>query len=154
MFNAIFSVIIVLLFSFGLLPKLGWMGKAYNRVKTTGQTYSSESRGLNLEDDEEGNPSARITGNVLDFVLPIGVLIVLAMCQGELFMAVVASILTCMILHIPRKKLSPASFFDLAMPGFCNMIPTIAIIFFAFVMQEPWPILALPVTSSTRFGQL
>lgn len=129
-------IIIVLLFSFGLLPKLGWMGKAYNRVRTTGQTYSPESRDLNLEDDEENNPSARITGNVLDFVLPIGVLIVLAMCQGELFLAVVAPILTCMVLYIPRKKLSPARYFDLAMHGFCNMIPTIAIIFFAFVMQE------------------
>ena len=129
-------IIIVLLFSFGLLPKLGWMGKAYNRVRTTGQTYSPESRDLNLEDDEENNPSARITGNVLDFVLPIGVLIVLAMCQGELFLAVVASILTCMVLYIPRKKLSPARYFDLAMHGFCNMILTIAIIFFAFVMQE------------------
>lgn len=135
-FYAVFAVIIVPLFSFGLLPKLGWMGKAYNRVRTTGQTYSPESRDLNLEDDEEDNPSARITGNVLDFVLPIGVLIVLAMCQGELFLAVVASILTCMVLYIPRKKLSPARFFDLAMHGFCNMIPTIAIIFFAFVMQE------------------
>lgn len=135
-FYAIFAVIIVPLFSFGLLPKLGRMGKAYNRVRTTGQTYSPESRDLNLEVEEEDNPSAQITGNVLDFVLPIGVLIVLAMCQGELFLAVVASILTCMVLYIPRKKLSPARFFDLAMHGFCNMIPTIAIIFFAFVMQE------------------
>lgn len=129
-FYAIFAVIIVPLFSFGLLPKLGRMRKAYNRVRTTGQTYSPESRDLNLEDEEEDNPSSRITGNVLDFVLPIGVLIVLAMCQGELFLAVVASILTCMMLYIPRKKLSPARSFDLAMHGFCNMIPTIAIIFF------------------------
>ena len=135
MFYAIFAVIIVPLFSFGLLPKLGRMCKAYDRVRTTGQTYSPESRDLNLE-DEEDSPSARITGNVLDFVLPIGVLIVLAMCQGELFLAVVASILTCMVLYILRKKLSLARFFDLAMHGFCNMIPTIAIIFFAFVMQE------------------
>ena len=35
-----------------------------------------------------------------------------------------------------RKKLSLTRFCDLAMHGFCNMIPTVAIIFFAFVMQE------------------
>lgn len=125
-FYAIFAVIIVPLFSFGLLPELGRMRKAYNRVRTTGQTYSPESRDLNLEDDEEDNPSSRITGNVLDFVLPIGVLIVLVMCQGELFLAVVASILTCLVLYIPRKKLSPARFFDLAMHGImhCLSCPT------------------------------
>lgn len=135
-FYAIFAVIVVPLFSFGLLPKIGRMRGAYERVRITGQTYSPESRDLNLEDEEEDNPAARITGNVLDFVLPIGVLIALAIFQGELFLAVVASILTCLALYIPRKKLSPTRFFDLAMHGFCNMIPTIAIIFFAFVMQE------------------
>ena len=135
-FYALFAVMIVPLFSFGLLPKIGRMRRAYQRVQETGQTYSPESQDLNLEDDEDDNLAARIAGNVLDFVVPIGVLIVLAICQGELFLAVAASILTCLILYIPRKKLSPSQFFDLAMHGFCNKIPTIAIIFFAFVMQE------------------
>ena len=134
-FYAIFAVIIVPLFSFGLIPKIGRMRKAYERVKETGMAYSPESRDLNLEDEEDG-ATACITGNVLDFVLPIGVLIFLAICNGELFLAVLGAVLTCMVLYIPRKKLSLTKFCDLAMHGFCNMIPTIAIIFFAFVMQE------------------
>ena len=134
-FYAIFAVILVPLFSLGWLPKMGQMRKAYDRVWTTGQPYSAESQDLNLEDAEDG-PAARISGNVLDFALPIGVLIVLAIWNGELFLAVLGAILTCMVLYIPRKKLSLAKFFDLVMHGFCNMIPTIAIIFFAFVMQE------------------
>ena len=72
----------------------------------------------------------------MDFILPVGVLIVLAIAVGELFLAVVAAILACLILYVPRKKITLARFCDLAMHGFCNMIPTIAIIFFAFVMQE------------------
>lgn len=47
-----------------------------------------------------------------------------------------AAIAVCFLLYIPRKKLSLTRFCDLAMHGFCNMIPTVAIIFFAFVMQE------------------
>ena len=67
----------------------------------TGQPYSAESQDLNLEDAEDG-PAARISGNVLDFALPIGVLIVLAIWNGELFLAVLGAILTCMVLYIPR----------------------------------------------------
>ena len=55
---------------------------------------------------------------------------------SPLFLALVAAIAVCFLLYIPRKKLSLTRFCDLAMHGFCNMIPTVAIIFFAFVMQE------------------
>jgi len=111
------------------------MRTAYLRAERTGQVYSPESRELNLEDeDDEAAPGAH--GNILDFVVPIGVLIVLAIAGGELFLAVLAAIAVCFVLYIPRKKLSVTRFCDLAMHGFCNMIPTVAIIFFAFVMQE------------------
>ena len=72
----------------------------------------------------------------MDFILPVGVLIILAIISGELFLAVVAAIAVCFVLYIPRGKMSFSRFCDLAMHGFCNMIPTVAIIFFAFVMQE------------------
>ena len=134
-FYAIAAVVIVPLFGFGLLPKMGRMRTAYLRAERTGQVYSPESRELNLEDeDDEAAPGAH--GNILDFVVPIGVLIVLAIAGGELFLAVLAAIAVCFVLYIPRKKLSVTRFCDLAMHGFCNMIPTVAIIFFAFVMQE------------------
>ena len=88
---------------------------------------------LNLEDEDD---SPAITGCLWDFVLPIGTLIALTIVGGELFLALVAAIAVCFLLYIPRKKLSLTRFCDLAMHGFCNMIPTVAIIFFAFVMQE------------------
>lgn len=135
-FYAIAAVVIVPLFCFGFLPKLGRMKKAYNRVKTTGKVYSPESRELNLEEEDEDARAVEVKGNILDFILPVGVLIVLAIWSGELFLAVAAAILTCLALYVPRKKLTLTRFCDLAMHGFCNMIPTIAIIYFAFVMQE------------------
>ena len=132
-FYAIAAVIIVPLFSCGLVPKLGRMKRAYQRTQTTGLVYSPESQDLNLEDEDE-NPT--LQGSLMDFLLPVGVLITLAITSGELFLAVLAAIATCFILYVPRKKLSITRFCDLAMHGFCNMIPTIAIIYFAFVMQQ------------------
>lgn len=133
-FYAIAAVIIVPLFAFGLIPKWGKMRKAYARVETTGKAYSVGSAELNL--DEEDNEEINVKGSIWDFVLPIGVLIALTVVTGELFLALIASIATCFILYIPRKKMSITHFFDLTIHGFCNMIPTVAIIFFVFVMQE------------------
>ena len=142
-FYAIVAVILVPLFSFGLLPKLGRMKTAYQRVAETGKVYSPESRELNLE-EEEDDEGPDFQGNVLDFLLPIGVLIALSIFTGELFLAVLAAIFTCFVLYIPRKKLSLTRFCDLALHGFCNMIPTVAIIYFAFVMQEAMSDIGMP----------
>ncbi len=132
-FYAIAAVIIVPLFIMGFVPKIGRMRTAYRRLRETGKIYSPESAALNEEDDESEFQSQ---GNIIDFVLPVGVLIALAIFSGELFLAVVAAIGVCFILYIPRGKMSFTKFCDLSMHGFCNMIPTVAIIFFAFVMQE------------------
>lgn len=132
-FYAIAAVIIVPLFIMGFVPKIGRMRTAYRRLRETGKVYSPESAALNEEDDESEFQSQ---GNIIDFVLPVGVLIALAIFSGELFLAVVAAIGVCFILYIPRGKMSFTKFCDLSMHGFCNMIPTVAIIFFAFVMQE------------------
>ena len=135
-FYAIAAVVLVPLFGFGLLPKLGRMHTAYERVQKTDQVYSEQSRDLNLEEEAEEENDPDLNGNLLDFLLPVGTLIVLAIGTGELFLAVLAAIAVCFLLYIPRKKLTLTRFCDLAMHGFCNMIPTVAIIYFAFVMQE------------------
>ena len=133
-FYAVAAVVIVPLFGFGLIPKWGKMKKAYNRVQSTGKVYSPESADLNL--DEEDAEDINVKGNIWDFVLPIGVLITLTIVMGELFLALIASIAVCFLLYIPRKKMTISHFCDLVMNGFCNIIPTVAIIFFVFVMQE------------------
>ena len=134
-FYAIFAVLMVPLFSLGLVPKLGYMKRAYQRVRETGMTYSEASQDLNLEEDE-ADPAEYVKGSAIDFVLPIGVLIGVSVITGEIFLAVLGAIATCFVLYIPTKKMSLTRFCDLTMHGFCNLIPTVAVIFFAFVMQE------------------
>ena len=134
-FYAIFAVIMVPMFCMGLAPKMGRMKTAYDRVRTTGVPYSPESRDLNLEEDED-DPAEHVKASAMDFVLPIGILIGLSVFTGDIFLAVLGAITTCFVLYIPRKKMSLTRFCDLTMHGFCNLVPTVAVIFFAFVMQE------------------
>ena len=134
-FYAIFAVIMVPLFCLGAVPKMGYMKRAYDRVMSTGMTYSEASRDLNLEADEE-DPADFVKGSAVDFALPIGILIGLSVFTGDIFLAVLGAIVTCFVLYLPRKKMSLTRFCDLTMHGFCNLVPTVAVIFFAFVMQE------------------
>lgn len=134
-FYAIFAVVMVPMFCLGAVPKMGYMKRAYDRVKATGMTYSEASRDLNLEEDED-DPADHVKSSAMDFVLPIGILIGLSVFTGDIFLAVLGAIVTCFVLYIPRKKMSLTRFCDLTMHGFCNLVPTVAVIFFAFVMQE------------------
>lgn len=134
-FYAIAAVLLVPLLGLGLLPKWGKMRAAYQRTERTGQVYSPASVDLNTDDDEEED-TADNKSSILDFIVPIITLIALTLVTGELFLALIAAIASCFLLYIPRKKMTATHFCDLAMHGFCSMIPTVAIIFFVFVMQQ------------------
>ena len=138
-FYALIAVILVPLFILNLIPKLGNMKKAYTRVEKTGRVYNENDDRLNKEDlmYEKEEESIQDQGESLfDFLIPIGVLIVATLITGELFYAIILSLIVCLVMYLPRKKLNFTQFCELSMHGFCNMVPTLGIIFAAFIMQQ------------------
>ena len=83
-------------------------------------------------------------GKLIDFLLPIGVLIGATMILDDLFLAVIISLFVCLVLYVPRKKMTFGEFCDIYINGFCDMVPTIAIVFMAFVMQQAASDIGLP----------
>ena len=57
----------------------------------------------------------------MDFLVPIAVLISISVVRGDIFLAVCASVVTCLILYVPGKKMSLTRFSDLVMHGCCKM---------------------------------
>ena len=140
-FYAWASVIIVPFFILGVIPKMGKMKDAYNRVETTGKVYGETSSKFNsdlLDEYESGE------GKLIDFLLPMGVLIGITIISGDLFISVIASLFVCLVLYVPRKKMTFDEFCDIYIRGFCDMVPTIAIVFMAFVMQQAANDIGLP----------
>ena len=88
----IVALLIVILFSAGLFPKLGGMKKAYDRVAVTGKVYSDASKKYNM-DDAEGEQD----GNILNFIIPMIVLVAVACITGNL---VVAQVI-CLAVTLP-----------------------------------------------------
>ncbi|MCQ2968789.1 MAG: sodium:proton antiporter [Clostridium sp.] len=140
-FYAWASVIIVPLFILGVVPKIGKMKNAYNRVETTGKVYGETSSKFN---SDLLNEYANGEGKLIDFLLPMGVLIAITVFSGDLFIAVIASLFVCLVLYVPRKKMTFDEFCDIYIRGFCDMVPTIAIVFMAFVMQKAANDIGLP----------
>lgn len=138
-FYAIITVIMVFLFAMGWMPRIGPMKKAYERVKKTGRTYSEESEKYNLEaEDTDTN------GNIADFLLPIFVLIIVTILADDILAAVIVTLALCLVLYIPRKKMTFTQWSGLLITGFCEMMPTLAILAGAFTVARCCNAMHLP----------
>lgn len=131
-FYAIAALFIVPLFIFEVIPRLGAMKKAYERTELTGAVYSKESKKHNRQEHEEVDISA----SIWDFLIPIATLIIVQLVTDDMFVALVASILVCAFMYIPRKKISGGRFCDLWIQGFADLVPALTIIITALFMRQ------------------
>ena len=130
-FYPIFTLLIVLLFALGVMPKLGGMKNAYARVEATGKVYSDASRKYNHEEykgyEEEGN--------IWDFVIPMAVLVGVAIATSDVLLAVVLALLVCFVIYVPRKVVRFDEFFNIVTRGFADMVPVCILLVVAFAVQ-------------------
>lgn len=91
----IVALLIVILFSAGVFPKLGGMKKAYERVATTGKVYSDASKKYNM-DDGEGEQD----GNIFNFLVPMLVLVVVACVTGNLVVAQIICLAVTLVMYL------------------------------------------------------
>lgn len=140
MFYAIIAVIVVPLFIFGVVPKIGAMKKAYERVEKTGEVYSRASSKLNKKVDEQMNSDSKI----IDFLVPIATMIVIQLGRGDMFVAVISAILISAVIYIPRKRIKAGEFCDLWVQGFAESVSALMIIVAALWMRQASADLNLP----------
>ena len=114
------------------MPKLGAMKKAYIRVAETGKVYSDASRKYN-HDDRKGYEE---DGNIWDFLIPMVVLVALAIITSDLLTSVVAAILVCFVLYVPRKIVPFEHFFEVIVKGFADMLSILMLLVIAFMLQK------------------
>ena len=133
-FYPLFTLIVVFLFSMKLLPKLGRMKKAYDRPEKTAP--SAQLRETAEREEESTCNKHGKTGTIWDFIIPIVLVIILTIVTGEMTIALIAAIAVCLIMYLPRKLITFDRFFDVFMEGFCSIIPTLAVVVAAFIMQH------------------
>lgn len=135
------AIIIVPLVALGIIPKLGPMKKAYQRTEETGKLYSDASDKFNAPELEEFKQGE---GKLINFALPMIVLVALTVWTEDLLVGVLAAIAVCLILYLPTKLMTFNEFADDFMKGFCDLIPMLAIIFGALFLQRATSLVGLP----------
>jgi len=131
-FYSFFALAVVFTFCMGWFPKIGPMKKAFKRVEETGKVYSDESRKYNL-DEEDGQQG---DGNILDFIIPMVVLILVAVISKEMILGVICALLVCLIQFIPRKLMTVEQFTNNIIEGFGSMLPIFFMLVGAFSLAN------------------
>lgn len=138
-FYALITLIIVFLFAMGWFPAIGSMKKACERTRKTGETFSGKSRRYNSEEEKKG-----VSGKIIDFLLPVAFLIGGTIVLDDILEAVILTLLLCLILYVPRKRMSLEEWSSLLISGFGEMLPTLAILAGAFTVARCCNAMQLP----------
>ncbi|MGN0483595.1 MAG: Na+/H+ antiporter NhaC family protein [Lachnospiraceae bacterium] len=131
-FYPIITLLIVLLFALGIMPKLGGMKRAYQRVAETGKVYSDASRKYNHEERKGYEED----GNIWNFIIPMAVLVGVTIATSDLLVAVVVALIVCFVMYVPTKVIAMEDFFNYIVKGFADMLPVLTLLMVAFVLQK------------------
>lgn len=154
MFYPIFALALTVLFSIGVIPKLGAMKKAYERVKNGDIGTVAPVQTINKDGDftvagmEENAETSAVKslvekprkslppGKLIDFLLPMGILIGVTIFTSDMLIAIVCTLFACLFLFVPRKLMTFGRFSELFIEGFADMLPVLAILLASFLVKE------------------
>lgn len=131
-FYPFLCVIFVLLVILGVIPKMGGIKKAYQRVAETGQLWP-ESSNMQNQGDELGEVMGAITDtdekeekevqpHLWTFVVPMVVVIAVTLWLDDILYGVSIGIFACFILYVPTKIMSLGKFCDACYKGLEDML--------------------------------
>lgn len=140
-FYGIFALGIVPLFILGYIPKIGAMKRAYERVKIDEEGYGSIE---NVQYHAQDKPEDYSNASAWDFVIPILVMIAGQMYHDDLFIGLIYALLSCLVLYLPRKKITLNQFCDYWIEGFADLIPVLSIIVAAFYIEGAMTAIGMP----------
>jgi Na+/H+ antiporter NhaC len=132
MFYPILAVLIVPLFSLGIIPLFGPMKKANTRALETGKVFPEWHYEGETSDELETKTEPSSAWN---FIIPILVLVAVAIWQGITLAAILASI-TCFIMLWIQKRMRPRDLVEKVLGGFTDMLYVTVLVIFAFVLQD------------------
>ncbi|NLD19629.1 MAG: hypothetical protein GX663_05195 [Clostridiales bacterium] len=140
MFFPIIAILLCLLVAVGIVPKVGPIKKAYERVASGGSVMPSvqEEGGtsfINMESSDEGMSGVKPT-SPLNFFIPIIVLIiVMLLCNNDVIHGIYAAIIVQLILYLAQRIMTLAEFVDAFLSGITGMASLSFIIMFAYVLS-------------------
>ena len=141
-FYGIFALAIVPLFIVGIVPKVGAMKRAYARLKNDEEGYGIIENAKYHKHDKPDDYDRK--ASAWDFVIPILTMIGVQMYVGDLFVGLIAALLCCIVLYVPRGKITMGKFCDCWIEGFADLVPVLSIIVAAFYIEGAMTAIGMP----------
>ena len=138
MFFPIIAIVVCLLVALGIIPKVGLIKKAYERVDAGGsvlcpaESSGSTSSIINMgeETDEDVKPSSP-----MNFFIPIIALIVVTIvCGNSVVHGIIAAIVIQFILYLAQRLMTLSEFMNTMFEGITSMAGLAFIICFAYIL--------------------
>ena len=136
MFFPLIAVAVCLLVGLGIIPKVGRLKKAYQRVDEGGPLLVEEKVGasiVNMGDEGAGDVKA---SSPLNFFIPIIALIAgMFLCNNDVVSGILIALAVQMILYLAQKIMTLTEFMDNLFAGISSMAPLAVVICFAYVLN-------------------
>lgn len=153
-FYPFLCVLFVLLVILGIVPKMGGIKKAYERVATTGQLWP-ESSNMQNQGDELGEVMGAITDNskkeerevephLWTFIVPMLVVIVSALWLDDILYGVTLGIAVCFVTYLPTRVMSLSSFCDACYKGLEDMLFIAVVLVTSLFYRDSINLVGLP----------
>jgi Na+/H+ antiporter NhaC len=139
MLYPLIAIVLVMLVILGVVPKIGPMKKAYERLEKTGKVYSDLTAELNIEENIEKSVGADIAvskGRIAYFVVPMLVLVSIAAYTQDLLISVIVATLTIYIMMLVTRTLSFKECSEALIDGMKIQFPVVLVIIGCFMFRE------------------
>ncbi len=130
------ALIVVPLVILGIIPVFGPMKKAEKRAQETGVLAPEGSEKIDISSGIE-NIKLPSNARIINFFLPIIVLLVATIATGtDMMMGVVITLAFMALLYIPQKLLTAEEFANESVRGFKNMLYPLFLMYLAFMFAD------------------
>ncbi len=134
---AIVAVLMVPLMIYGVIPRVGPLKKAYQRVEEKGLLFPEELAESSAELDEARERIlSKVDPKLRNFLIPMLVVVAVTIFTEDLVPGVILGILTCFIMYIPAKVMTIKEFIENFFEGMKDMIFIATFIMMAFIFVE------------------
>lgn len=137
MFYAIIACIVVLLFAFGLLPKLGHMKKAYE-MSDQGKQLGELTDGSEQEENDfdESDPKKQHI-SIWNLLIPMITIAIALIATGlNCFLAFGITLIVTAVLYILQGIMTISEYVQCVVDGFIDMVDMVIILMIGYTMQE------------------
>ena len=144
MFYSWVAVFMVPAVCIGIVPKIGPMKKAFQRVQETGQLWSDDSARLNLINATEEDVESASTPKMRNFLIPLIVVIIAMLITEDMVSSLLITLLVMFIMYIPTKAMTFADFCESLPIGITNMLAVMIILVGCYMVRDSMNLIQMP----------